>query len=343
MVAAWVGTVVLSPAELRNAAVSSFPLVLYPAAFAMRSWHLGFLQAQNDWSRLARLQLIATGVSLGPFLGLIFFGQGILATAFQSLTSELVFTCLVVRVAAAWPIHDARLRVPELHRRFRSEFGQYAVMGILGMIQAQAEKILIGAFAGPSRLGSYATASSAARSVGDSFAMASGNVVRATLTGVDEAAPEGLRSRRLREAVDPIALRSVVLATAIAFAVGACAKAILPIFLGREWASAVQVVPILCITTVATALSWSLTPILRELGRLGHATGARVVTLFMAIPVAIAARTDLALAAWISVAREVVMLGVSAALCSSAAPRRAFAASSFGLLVTSVVVWCTGW
>lgn len=313
--------VVLAPSDLHGFALQLLPLVLVPAACAVRVIPMALLQADHQWRRLARFQMLAVSCSVLPFALMMSLGFGVLATSIQTLAAESVFSLLVALVARGVAVGPSREGPDDDYSGELREFRHLAIYSLLGWSQGQADRLLVGIMAGPSRLGVYSLGWSAARAVGDGLSLSTANVVRAsviTTGGVGE-------RNRIGSDSDAVLRKAVVGAVLLAIATCVAAGPILRPILGPSWDPAIQIIPILSLTTIATTVAWSLTVVLVTIGRARRAAPIKAVGVAMCIPIAILARSDLAAASWLAVAREVAVMIAMSAACGKMVPVRSVA------------------
>ncbi|WP_184349375.1 oligosaccharide flippase family protein, partial [Xanthomonas vasicola] len=111
-----------------------------------------------------------------------------------------------------------------LTREFRHSSGFF----ILGWLQGQADRILLGAIAGTAALGSYNLAMAVARNPGDAGSSSTANVLRVRLDkadGVDD----------VRGAANALLVRAALLSAALVVALNVGTEFILRPFLGAAW------------------------------------------------------------------------------------------------------------
>lgn len=271
------------------------------------------LQLAGSWDVLGRNQFIACLVSLAPFTAILIADQGILATVVQTVFMEVAFTYLIIRRAS----ETAGFEAGTDSMNYARDFTRMAVYSILGWAQGQADRLVVGMFAGPALLGTYSLAGSLTRTVGDGLALSTANVVRATLF---EHESDGPSSRRRAEAALMLAILAGAVVTVVLWAAN---ELILTPFLGHEWKQAVEVVPVMGLLIVPIVFNWSVTPFLLQAGRLSRAVPVKLTGVLLCIPIGLSAAHSITLAAWMAVGREFIVMVLMVASCGTQAPIRA--------------------
>ncbi|MGK9148838.1 hypothetical protein KXS11_14510 [Plantibacter flavus] len=292
----------VQPATLLMQVMALIPFVLVPAAASLGLPALLRLQAAGSWSSIARAQAVASGGSLLLSLPTLVLTQSLLASALQAAVAEIGFALLCRRaarnVAAPAPKPD-----PE-RGRVRRDYLHTVVFAALGWGQGQGDRVGIGSFAGTAALGQYSFALTLSRSLGDAAAIAAVNVIRPALVAAraaDDRVPLApLADRALRRAI----LLTVVAAAGTITATFLVAQPILP----AVWDPAISLVPILTLGALPSVIAWTMTAILQLDARMHLAGPIKAVGVVLCIPIALAALTDLHLAAWLVLGREVVVM-----------------------------------
>lgn len=289
---------VLDP-ELRPTVVGTLPLVLLPAAAAVRVRATADLQIDGWWRSLARSQSAATFISLAISVPVLFATQSIVASSIQAVLTEVVFSFLVLRTAKRVQLDLTEAQVREgLKRRPGPEMLHISGYQLLGWVQSQADRFLVGALVGPGGLGQWSFAQNIARAAGDSLAASTTNVLRPALFSGDE--------QGSREGGRKILDRALILVVSVEAVVVVVALTVLPLLLDEAWDPAIHAVPMMALSCVVTTLNWSLSIYLLKADRIFFAAPIKVVGILMAFPIAWAAVHDFGLAAWMLVARETV-------------------------------------
>lgn len=337
----WLGPAVLAlllvllaallPADLRPQALLVAPLVLVPVVQAARVWPVATLQTTGRWSTLARAQLVAALGSFALSLPLLVATGSLVACSLQVMVTELLLTLSIRRSARLLP--DLQPGSATRGTVVR-EFWHLVLYTLFGWLQGQSDRILLAWFTTTSRLGLYSLAWSMSRSVGDSVSFSTSNVLRPRVaTHLDAPAPV------VRAAADSVLLRAVALSSVLVVVTAVGARVVLPHLLSAEWSAAIEVVPVMALSALPTLLAWSMTPILTAARRMRWAAPIKSVGIVLALPVALAAREDLTLAAWFLVGREVVVLVLMVAATGRYTPWRAVLAGGAALAVLSLGAW----
>ncbi len=285
--------------ELRPTVAGALPLVLMPAAAAVRVRATADLQIDGWWRSLARSQSAATFISLAVSIPVLFATRSIVASSLQAVLTEVVFSILVLRTVGRVELDLTDAQVLEgLKRRPGPEMLHISGYQLLGWVQSQADRFLVGALVGPGGLGQWSFAQNIARAAGDSLAASTTNVLRPALfSGDDEASREGGRQ---------ILNRALVLVVAVELVVVVVALTVLPLLLDDVWGPAIHAVPMMALSCVVTTLNWSLSIYLLKVDRIFFASPIKVVGILMALPIALVAVHDFGMAAWMLVVRESV-------------------------------------
>lgn len=302
------------------------PIVLTPTFIAMATTALARMQAQGRWRAIALIQAVAVLTSLAITLPLVITTQSALGPALQAVIVEALNATLLLVVS-----HKVII-LPEVGEGAspRREFLAAAWYSGLGWAQSQADRMLVGALGGQRVLGLYSFSWSVSRNVGDALSYASVNVLRPQLLRgdeVDDTHAQKVFQSSLRKAC--LLLGVVTVATFIG------ATWILPLILDEQWTSVFTAVPVMSLSSFALVTAWSLTPMLVRAGRLRAALVAKVIGVLLAIPVGVVAAFDLTAAAWVALAREIIVTG-----CLAYAARRAVQARAY--LIPACATLCFG-
>ncbi|WP_082803264.1 oligosaccharide flippase family protein [Kocuria palustris] len=289
---------ILDP-QLRPTIAGALPLVLMPAAAAVRVRATADLQIEGWWRSLARSQSIATFVSLAISIPVLFATQSIVASSLQAVLTEVIFSFLVLRSMSRVEVTLTEAQVLEgLKRRPRPEMLHISGYQLLGWVQSQADRLLVGAFVGPGGLGQWSFAQNIARAAGDSLAASTTNVLRPALFSGDD--------RSSREGGRQVLDRALIMVVVVELIVVIVALTLLPVLLDADWDPAIHAVPMMALSCVMTTLNWSLSIYLLKADRIFFASPIKVVGIVMAMPIALVAVHDFGLAAWMLLARESV-------------------------------------
>jgi O-antigen/teichoic acid export membrane protein len=307
------------PEDLHPQIIALLPLVAVPVANSYSIIPLGYLQRGDAWRSLANLQLMVSGLSLIVSVPVLFLTRSLLAASLQVLLAELLFAVLAHRAATrkGLPAHIASLGSgTTLVREFRHASGFF----ILGWLQGQADRILLGSIAGTAALGSYNLAMAVARNPGDAVSASTANVLRVRVDKV-----EGIDL--VRAAADKLLLRASLLTAVLVLALNLGTDFLLRPFLGSAWTKPLDAVYPASLSIFITTITWSLAPVLMARGRLGWGTPIKAVGVVLAVPIAIAASHSVETAAWVYLARELLLLVLLVIGCGRAAPFRSVGAA----------------
>jgi len=307
------------PPELHPQIFALIPLVVVPIANSYSIIPLGFLQRGDQWRRLANLQLTVSGLSLVVSVPVLFLTRSLLAASLQVLLAELLFAVFAHRAAVRMglPAHLETLRRGETLAR---EFRHASWFFILGWLQGQADRILLGTIAGTAALGSYNLAMAVARNPGDAVSSSTANVLRVRLDQV-EGVPD------VRTAADKLLTRASLLSAILVLLLNLGTEFVLRPFLGGAWTKPLDAVYPASLSILITTITWSLAPVLMARGRLAWGPPIKAVGVVLAIPIAIAASHSVEAAAWVYLARELVLLVLLVVGCGKATPVRSVALS----------------
>lgn len=313
------------PTNLHPQILALIPLIAVPVANTYAIIPLGFLQRADRWRSLANLQLGVAGLSLVVSLPVLFLTKSLLGAAIQVLLAELLFAVFA---------HHSAIRVGMIQylrtigpgRTLAAEFRHASWFFILGWLQGQADRILLGAVAGTAALGSYNLAMAVARNPGDAVSSSTANVLRVRLDGVQEL-------REVRRKTDGLLIRAVALSVVLVVALDFGTRFVLRPLLDESWSKPLDAVSPASLSILITTITWSLAPVLMARGRLRWGAPIKVVGVVLAVPIAVAAAHSIVLAAWFFLARELVLLVLLVLACGRATPVRA---TSLALGVTVV-------
>ncbi len=286
------------------------PLCLTPIFTAIATVPAARLQLAQRWSVITtgRTAAALAGTSAGVAVALM--TSSIVGATLALLLSEAIFAAHTYLGARAVP----PVSNPEMATGAVRAFLPMVCYSILGWGQGQMDRVLVGAFSGTASLGNLTVASSVARSAGDAVAASQANVLRVDLNhtqGADSAVRE-IVARSLRSSYWLCA--ATIIAT-----IGATYFIVRPL-LGASWELALAIVPILVLTTIPSAISWSAAPVHVHRGTAKRAMIAPSVGIVFAPVVAYLSTSGLELAAWAILAREMVLAITQVTLMGRAAP-----------------------
>ncbi|MCG7580089.1 oligosaccharide flippase family protein [Mycolicibacterium sp. OfavD-34-C] len=324
-----------------NQLLELLPLTLVPVAQAIATRPTAVLQHDGSWGRVSfcRTSAALAAVAIGVPTVLAF--HSIIGACVAVMVAELLNSILIRRASRALRYSDYshhRSSTSSSNIANSSNIADYwhmAVYSVLGWLQAQSGRVLLGAWAGTSTLGSYSLGYSVGRSAGDAIAASQANILRVDLT-------------RQRAKVD-LEIRAIVaanlragLALSVISASGAVIFSyfVLHPILGAEWDSALSMVPILALTAVPMAIASSSAPVHVHRGNARIAFIAPAVCLLFAPAIAVAAISSLVLAAWTVLLRECVLASLQAIFMGKATPWREVAYAA-AVIVTGALAIAT--
>lgn len=288
------------PASLKPYTLALLPLLVVPVITAFRVTAIAVLQRDNKWKLLARAQLMAAASSLLISIPILILTRSIWASSFQMVLTEAVFGILVVR----WSRHVPEKRltggvvgVGSVNREYR----HLALYSGLGWGQSQADRVLLAFFAGPVALGLYTLAQSLSRSVGDSLSTSTANVLRPALL------KDRISIEEIRLKTAPILRRACHMSGLCTFFVILVSTLLLPLLLPPEWGVALSATGIMALAVGPTMLAWSITVVLIAMNKVKWAAPIKLIGVVMALPIALAAVSDIQSAAVLVVVRDVVL------------------------------------
>jgi O-antigen/teichoic acid export membrane protein len=312
------------------------PLVAVPVFNSISVIPLGFIQKMNDWRALARMQVIAAAVSLIVSVPAVLLTRSLTGASLQVLLTECIFAFAVRRAAESRGMAEIRAGLSE-GPTYGREFFHASVFFVGGWAQAQIDKVLIGAFAGTSLLGSYNFALAVARNPGDAVSASTSNVLRVRLSEMEVGEP-----RELGKAADGVLLKAVGLGVIMVIVLIMGVELILKPLLGATWQAPLNASLPATISILPTILSWGLPVVMLSIKRLAWGGPLRVVGILLALPIAYAATVSLSAAAWALLGREVVMSLLFMLACGRAVPVRASAMTMLLVVVLSGVIAYVG-
>jgi len=325
--------------EDRNSTFFSLvPLIGVPAALAAAVQSTAQLQRVGLWGQISSVRFGSSLVAAAIGVLITLATESIVGASIAVTLSELLYAIFIGIAArrrnAAQPLSDSGDGVPV--SVFWSSFRHMALFGSVGWLQSQSERCLIGIWAGTGALGLYSLAYAAARSAGEAIATSQANVLRVDLLAGRVRSDSDIRAvlgRTLR-------LELLLISGAAVAAVFGSRYALAP-FLGPEWESALQMVPILVISTIPVAIATSSAPVHMQRGRSRVAFVAPTICLAFAPVVALAAVSSLTLAAWFCLLRECVLALIQSVLMMRATPWREVGLAAGLVAVGSAIVLAT--
>lgn len=311
-------------------ALELLPFALAPAFTTIGLRSVGVLQCVDRWRVMARGQALAAILSVVLTLPILLATRNLFGPSLQTLLSEALFALFCLRAAHGITLTE----IVSSDRKVAKDFVGMSVYSLMGWLQAQAERVLLGAFLGPAALGTYSTASALGRAAGDSLSSSTANIVRAHVARHESA-------EDIRATSEAVVIRSMALAIG-AVAATIVGVAILAPYMGPKWSEAIRIVPILSLTAFPATLSWTGSALQVRAGRAWRALWGPVLGIVMAILIAIAASRSLTVAAYVVVLREVCVATLAFALVRHHAPWRSWAVgvglAALGCGVTALVL-----
>ncbi|WP_185261399.1 lipopolysaccharide biosynthesis protein [Pseudarthrobacter sp. NBSH8] len=333
-----IGVVIVSllltqPNHLHSSIWMLCPLAVAPIAMASGTKSVATLQSAGKWKALASAQSLSVLISLIISLPVVLMTRSIAGCVLQVSIVELIFAFMVVRMAKATQIPASQyLGIPPAS--VVSQFSSASTYSALGWGQGQADRVLVGLLVGTAKLGQYNLAWSVSRSLGDAIVNASVNVIRPQiLDKANDVDSQGDVRRLLSRACLMITVTIVLTIAGTEF--------ILKPVLGDEWADALRAVPVMALCTYPQIFSYTATIYLTRLGKLRAGLLPKILGLLLAIPIALAAVSGLTFAAWLAVARELVVMIWLVWLVRKQIPLlgMVIGASGFGVMASFVLVW----
>ena len=278
-----------------------FPLIAVPIASIGSVSSIARLQAGNEWASLARIRSFSALLSLACTLPLLISTHSMLWVAIQPLIVEsFVFALSAYRVRRS--IQSNEPEVLDGDGRMAAELRSLTGYALLGWAEGQLDRVLLGAIAGTTALGSYSYSQALGRSGGEAVANASANVLRA------QVAPLRDQPAKILKALDRSALVALSASAVVVVLVWAASEFVLPGFLSPAWAAALAAAPVMALSLLPSTTTWLITVQLVSLRSTRRALPSRLTGLALALPIALLATQSLQLAAWAVVARATLVL-----------------------------------
>lgn len=304
--------------ETWRMALELMPIALAPVASALGIAAVGRMQLNNQWNALARGQFLASMLSVAIAIPLLIHQRSIFGPSLQTLLAEGIMAAFCVRMAGVTPRRGSYEVAPTPDQKsITSDWTSMAVYSILAWAQGQAERVLLGAFAGPAVLGTYSMASNVGRSAGDALAASTANVTRAAVASHGD-------PKEIQRITEHTMRRTIALALG-AFGASVVLAAVLRPILGVEWREALSIVPVLAISAVPSVLAWTGSVLQLRAGRGWTTLYAPLAGVALAVLISIAASHSLLLAAYFVVLRDLVVVTVAFLMVREYAPWRAYA------------------
>ena len=310
------------------------PLILVPPAQSMAVRATARLQRSGLWGEVSLWRTIGSlaGVAIG--VPAVLISRSVVGASTAVVTSEVLYAVLVCASSRGRRRTVGTSAVPgDIFVGTWATYGHMVVYSVLGWLQGQSERVLLGAWAGTSALGSYSLGSSIGRSAGDALAASQANVLRVELSRSDSGADHEIQKTLARN------LRAgVLLAGASAVAAIGLSTSVLSPFLGPDWHAALRMVPILALTAIPMAVAASSAPVHVQRGNARIAFLAPAICLVFAPLVAVAAMSSLTMAAWTVLLRECALATIQSLLMGRATPWREVIFAAAGVAIGSIAV-----
>lgn len=307
------------------------PMALAPAVNALAIQPTARLQVGARWRQLAAAQLVAAAVVLPLTVVVLLLTRSLLAPALQFVLTELA--------VLAWAIWQAR-RVAVSDRVGYDvgarQFAGLMVYGAIGWGQSQLDRVFVGALAGVRTLGFFSTTVGLGRTTGDALAAATTNVYRAGLANSNTPEERTATTRNTLSVAIALAFASVA-------AVYLGTRFIIVPFLGPEWQAALHAVPVLALTALSSVVTYATTSALVAERQQWRLVPIRVVGLALSLLVALAATQSLVAAAWVVVARDVVVMTAMLVVARRLIPLPVVLLAYAGIAVGAGTIFALWW
>lgn len=294
---------------------SASPIIFVPLVNVRSVAATALMQVSGQWRSLALIQSVAAASSLVASVPLLLATASLLGPALQLLLTEAIFTFLVRRKVRLTGLNERAASLTE-GERLGGAFAHLSAQAALGWVQGQADRLLLGGFAGTSALGSYSLALAIGRNPGDAVSMATANVARSAVVG--EASLHDARA-----ILDKLLVRALAAAAVLVTLLILAVQLILPLLLNTDlWGQSIAAAGPILLSMIVTVYAWSVSPVLVQFGYGKALTYIKLVGLAFAPAVAIGAMWNLQIAAWLVLSREIAMMLASVAICPKAAPKK---------------------
>jgi hypothetical protein len=313
------------------------PIVLVPLVTAFGVIPTAELQRSEAWGQLANFRLISSAISLGLCLPILFLSNPLIACSVYPAVSELIFV-LLSRHRSSKTVASAEEDVM-VERSFVNELWAIASYRALGWVEGQADRVVMGTLAGTERLGFYSTGVAIARSGGDAVSLSSSNVLRARLANLPQMASQRMWQRE----IDRTLLPGIGVVALGVVAVWIACRTVLPGILSDDWNPVLYSAPILALATIPAFLSWNMSTILAVRGGISKMIPVRVGGILFAIPIALAAISSLEFAAWLILARDLVVAILASVIALELVPKKTVWLGSGLLLFCATLLMLESW
>lgn len=320
--------------------VSLWPLILVPLARSFSARPTAELQYSDSWRSVMLCRFYGALIGAGIGLPLVLVSKSIFGACTTLAVSEISYTLFTL---AATRARGSLLRIPSSDQSaadtqppaFRNwpTYRHMAMFSTFGWFSGQLERVLLGAWAGTSALGAYSLGIAIGRSAGDAIAASQPGVLRAELARVGAENDE-----QLRKLLGANVRGGLYLTVGNAFAVVLGSVFVLPLLLGPEWNSALQMAPILALSAIPAAVAQSTAPVFIQMRKAHLSYIAPAILLVFAPVVAWMAIESLVSAAWVALLRECMLAAIQALILGRATPWREVWLASLAVIAGATAV-----
>jgi len=329
----WIIAAVVGDGSAATGLIDLAPLILVPPAQAISTRPTAILQRAGSWADVSAYRTEASLIGAGIGVPIVFASRSVVGASIAVAMSEVAYALLIWHFAGNKKSEDPGDGSDGQLVGYWSTYSQMSVFSVLGWLQSQSERGLLGAWAGTSALGTYSLGSAIGRSAGDAIAASQASVLRVELSTKAAHSDDEIRAvlaRNLRVVV-PIAAVSAVVVVAISN------YALAP-FLGPNWTSALQMVPILALTGVPMTVAASSAPVHVQRGRARVAYVGPAICLLFSPLVGLAAMNSLTMAAWTVLFRECILALTQSLLMGKVTPWREISLAAVVIALGSTAV-----
>lgn len=327
--------------DTRSDVLSLLPLVIVPVARGAAVTPTALAQLEGLWARISLHRTLGALIGAAIGLPIVLQTKSVVGACIAIAASEVFYTLFLRATVALYRINQTRdaetFDEIEVSRResetFLSSYCHMALYSFIGWLQSLSERALVGFWAGTAALGTYSLGTAVGRSSGDAIAASQPTLLRTDLSKVQPNSNETVRAvlgRSLRVGI-ALALVNAALVTALAIYV-------LPRLLSPNWATALQMAPILALTAVPLIVAASSAPVHVHKGTSKVTYLAPAICLIFAPLTALTAVNTLVGAAWIVLIRECILAMLQAILMGRSAPWREIGVSFISVAIGAVTV-----
>lgn len=321
----WLISYFASPHSVYTEFFRLSPFILAPIARSVAAQKTAVLQFRGLWRKVTESRFYGAIIGAAIGLPIVFIDKSILGACITVTASEICYTALVFAAVNRLqdgeedkaPGQHANNASPHPSFNHKATYRHMVMFSTFGWLSGQAERVLLGAWAGTGALGTYSFGTAIGRSAGEAIAASQPGVLRADLTRADAHSAGEIRSILSRN------LRGGLYLTAgNASAVILISIYVLPTFLADQWSSAIAMASILALSSIPSAVAQSTAPVFVQKQRAQLSYIAPAILLVFAPIVAIAAINSLTLAAWSVLLRECMLATIQSLLIGRATPWR---------------------